>query len=491
MLSQCRLIFVIAVQSNDISNEATAAVSSSRKDGFSYQSDFFTPQRDPSLPCHIIPLPKNNSFYGRHEILGLIEDRLSPSRKTKHDGDEIKLKTFAICGPGGIGKTQVANEFAATHKDVYEAIFWVHAQKATILADEFSHIAESLGLVLEGTSDSRDHVITRDLLKGWLANPIRSHSTSDNNIEEVPWLLIFDNAEDSSALSEFWPPAGSSGSVLVTSRDPLAKSPWFYEDLRGVSGIDLPELSDDDAAELLLRLTWREQDSEEQRQSMKVAKKLGGFPLAITQMAGVMVRQTLSFNDFLNRYEEEETHGKLFNLSLAPSHKRTTYGHTLASVWALEELEYGSGLLDIMSFLDPDGIPEQILQGRLDKVNLAGYPNTVTGYQNARGELINASLISLSASKLIVHRMIQDGARAKMNLDRATQVFTSAVDILWSSWPVAEAGVRHHVARWVDCEPLSPHILRLKEHYLRAGKGLKSRLISNLTFASLLNELGW
>lgn len=421
----------------------------------------------------------------------MIEDRLSPLRQLQSDEDEVKLKTFAICGPGGIGKTQVANEFATTHKDIYEAIFWVHAQKATTLADEFSHAAESLGLVLEGTSDSRDPIITRDLLKGWLANPVRTHNSSDNHIEEVPWLLIFDDVEDANVLSEFWPPTGSSGSVLVTSRDPLAKSLWFYEDRRDVSGVDLPPLNKEDAAELLLRLTWREQNYEEQQRRIQVAEKLGGLPLAITQMTGVMVRQSLSFGDFLNRYEEEETHGTLFSLSLEPNYRRTSYGHTLASMWALEELQHSSGLLDVISFLDPDGIPEQYLTGALGKVHFPGFPNTVTEYQDARSELVDASLINLSASKLIIRRLIQDSARAKMGPDRATKAFTSAVDIMWSLWPLAEAGVRHHVARWRDCEMLSPHILRLKEHYTRAGKELQSRWISNLVFATLLNELGW
>ncbi|KAH8587276.1 hypothetical protein B0O99DRAFT_656491 [Bisporella sp. PMI_857] len=459
-----------------LANLSTIAVSDSRKYPLANLSDFSTTKRDPTLPCHMIASSRNRDFYGRWDVLAMIDEFLAPVDQlgaVKKD-----LKTFALCGPGGMGKTQVANEYAITHMDMYEAIFWVHAEEATTLADEFSRLADGLGLVLEGTADARDQVVTRELVKGWLANPVRSYNRADiKSDNEVAWLLIFDNVRSADLLSEFWPPTGSSGSILITSRDTLAKTPFYQIK----DGIDLPPLSNKDSAELLLKLTWRENNSEEEGLSSLVADKLGGMPLALTQMAGVMIRQSLSFADFLNRYEEEETHGTLFSLSLEPSHKRTNYGYTLAS-----------GLLDIMAFLDPDGIPEKYLVGVVGEVQLPDYPKTVTAYQDARSELLKSSLIrnDRSASNLTIHRLIQDGARAKMQPDRATIVFSAAVEVLWSMWPPAESGVRHHVARWKDCELLAPHILRLKEHYLRAGRALKSRWINNLNFATLLNELG-
>ena len=227
--------------------------------------------------------------------------------------------------------------------------------------------------------------------------------------------------------------------------------------------------------------------------SLKVAELLGGFPLALTQMAGVMNRQSLSFSDFLHRYEEEETHNALVHLSLEPSHERTNYPHSLATVWALDQLQYSSGLLDLMAFLDPDGIPEEYLVGIVGRIGLTDYPATMEAYQEARYELLRSSLIvdDRLASKLTIHRLVQDGARAKMSTERSTEIFTTVVDLLWSIWPEAESGVRHLVARWKDCEQLSPHILRLEERYIRAGEALRFRYTTNLHFATILNELGW
>jgi hypothetical protein len=314
----------------------------------------------------------------------------------------------------GHRKTQAVTEYAYTRRDIYEAILWIHAQEATILADEFSRIAETLGLVLEGTADARDQVVTRELVKDWLAKPVRSYNGTDNNSDdEVSWLLVFDNVDNADLISEYWPPTGSTGSILVTSRDTLAKTPFYQIS----DGIDLPPLSNKDAADLLLKLTWREKDVEEQKLSAEVADKLGGLPLALAQMAGVMIRQSLSFADFLNRYEEEGTHESLFSLSLQPSYKRMNYAHTLASVWSLEDLQHSSGLLDVMAFFDPDGIPEKYLIAMVGRAQLPDYPQTVTAYQDSRSELLKSSLVrnDRSASNLTIHRMIQDTARAKCN----------------------------------------------------------------------------
>jgi hypothetical protein len=417
------------------------------------------------------------------QFLGPVDEEGLPRRE---------LKTFALCGPGGMGKTQIANEYAETHRDAYEAILWVHAEEKSTLDDEFSRLAEHLGLVLEGSADAMDPVLTRELVKGWMEKPVRSYNRADNgSLEEVPWLLVFDNVRDMEILGDVWPSQSTYGSILVTSRDHLAKSP-FYEIS---NGMDVPPMTDGDASGLLLKMTWREDSLEEQQLSLEVADKLGGLPLALTQMAGVMVRQHLSFSKFLRRYEEEEKRNTLFGLSYEGK-SRSKYGHTLASVWALEELRDSSGLLGVLAFLNPDQIPEKYLEKATGDVVLADFPKDTTGYQDARAELLKSSLImsdgsSSDSSTISIHRLIQDAARAKMSQDRMSDVFSAVVDVLWLAWPEAERGVRHHIGRWKECESVSPHIMRVRDHYLNASKTLQSIWKTNLTFALLLNELGW
>jgi hypothetical protein len=57
-----------------------------------------------SQGCYYVPFPPNTNFYGQENILKEIEDKVAPSPGT--------IKTLAIWGTAGVGKTQIALEFA-------------------------------------------------------------------------------------------------------------------------------------------------------------------------------------------------------------------------------------------------------------------------------------------------------------------------------------------------------------------------------------------
>ena len=54
-------------------------------------------------------------------------------------GNETAL-TQAISGLGGVGKTQIAAEFAYRQRNVYETILWVDAESEGSLANSVSEI---------------------------------------------------------------------------------------------------------------------------------------------------------------------------------------------------------------------------------------------------------------------------------------------------------------------------------------------------------------
>ena len=415
---------------------------------------------DPHLPCHLMPLARNKGFFGRKEILEDLEDVLSPAKSDSYyPGNQASLKSFAICGPGGmeppimhqsppnmltllcsgIGKTQIAAEYIHSRKSHYDAILWVQADEYAKLAQGFYHIAINLGLVKENSADARDHVITREAVKSWLKNPVKSFKNGGSQDPELAtWLLVFDNLDDLDILQDFWP-SDSMGSVLITSHDPLALS-----HLAG-KGTNLKAFNPEEATDFLLKLTHREEEVEERSSGNVVAKRLGGLPLALTQMAGVISRRDLSFSEFLQVYDEESSHKDLFNLHFSYASDRSGYQHTLASVWALETLNESTTLLDILSMLDSDGIQERILEGhRGDKsLSISGYPRTNAAYQIARTELQTRSLITRDrgTQRITMHRMIQDAARAKMSAERFDIVFGMAVTLLSSVWPYENVGV--------------------------------------------------
>lgn len=380
-----------------------------------------------------------------------------------------------------MGKTQIAAQFALSNQDKFDAVLWLHADETAKLYDGFTNIAIQLGL--ESASDAKDQVISRDLVKGWLANPTKHGPGSSDDVQEASWLIVFDNADRPEVLSEFWPIDGG-GSVLATSRNPTSKSDLYFSNTRGE---DLRPLPTNDAAEWLDGLVHETNERNRKDSALRVANRLGGIPLAITQMAAQINRQFLSFAAFLELYDEEESVRDLHHMEGNNNLMTSTYRHTLATVWNLEKLEHGTSLLDVLSFLDPDGADETILKKGASQVALDDYPKGPGSFQKARLELINSSLVSRDQDELIVHRVIQDAARSKMSTHRLQLVFEATVHLVLSVWPVAKLYERHQVQRWSQCETIFPHVLCLRRLY-----SAQNRHLSPLpSFAHLLNEAGW
>jgi len=132
-----------------------------------------------------------------------------------------RRKVFILYGLGGIGKTQLAVDFARRHKDTFSSIFWLDGRSEDRLkqsiADCASRIPEghiphrSQSSVLSG-EDDLNAVVAHVL--DWLARPAN-----------VDWLLVFDNVDQDHEqgggtgaydVRKYFP--GDHGSVLVTTR---------------------------------------------------------------------------------------------------------------------------------------------------------------------------------------------------------------------------------------------------------------------------------
>lgn len=224
-----------------------------------------------NLPCFVVPFERNRNFFGREYALSKAADALLPSMVASNPAlmdSYSNPKTFAIYGPGGMGKTQVAVEFVHRHRSDFDVVIWSHADDTSKLAKDFNTTALKLGLVADGTVEARDQNYTRDLVKRWLVDPLKD--LKDKDSERASWLLIYDSVDDSSIINDFWPYDGP-GSILITSRDPFA---WMKP-------LSLLPFSTSEATDYLLSLTRREKSSEARGNVEDVSQKLGGLPLAL------------------------------------------------------------------------------------------------------------------------------------------------------------------------------------------------------------------
>jgi hypothetical protein len=140
-----------------------------------------------------VPHQRNPYFVGREALLTELHTTLQTEKRAGI--------TQAITGLGGIGKTQTAVEYAYRHRDAYTAILWVGADSKENLRANLVGLAGVLGLP---ERDEQDQNRIAAAVNRWLLH----HSD---------WLLIFDNADDPTVLSDALP-TGAEGCVLITSR---------------------------------------------------------------------------------------------------------------------------------------------------------------------------------------------------------------------------------------------------------------------------------
>src|SRR2546421_77379 len=126
----------------------------------------------------------------------------------------------------------------------------------------------------------------------------------------MKWLLIFDNVEDTKTIAGFWPRSrNGTGSFLITTRRISVANA-----ARG-SEQQITPLSDVEAWDLFAKLMrdakrkgWLDLDSvaeEETRAARALLEKLGGLPLGIRHIAGLITVKRNSVAHFLQRYNDE------------------------------------------------------------------------------------------------------------------------------------------------------------------------------------------
>ena len=85
--------------------------------------------------------PRNPGFTGRDQLLATVRDRLVT-------GD--KAVVHALHGMGGVGKTQLAIEYAHQYAADYDVAWWVNAEQAGLIGDQFAALGTALGCILPG-----------------------------------------------------------------------------------------------------------------------------------------------------------------------------------------------------------------------------------------------------------------------------------------------------------------------------------------------------
>jgi len=115
------------------------------------------------LPCYSIPFGINERFYGREAALQAVKEALDPR------AGEVAPRSFALHGMGGVGKTQIALQYANSSRGSFDAILWISADNTIRMSQSFLEIARRLGLFPEN-EEAQDAVAAMLRVKSWLAD---------------------------------------------------------------------------------------------------------------------------------------------------------------------------------------------------------------------------------------------------------------------------------------------------------------------------------
>ncbi|WP_395753770.1 FxSxx-COOH system tetratricopeptide repeat protein [Prosthecobacter sp.] len=398
------------------------------------------------------PIPSNlpggyigQLFLGREEFLKELRESLM--KQTHATAITQQRAATGIEGLGGLGKTHAAVEYAHRHRADYSALLFVGGDSPQRLNAGLANLCEVLGLNAKGDLPP-DEALRVSTALHWLGT-------------HRDWLLIVDNVDDEAsaqALTGYFDQM-TRGHVLITSR------------LKSFSGqvdpLDLAELREADAAELLLRLTEkrRRKAGDDAAQAGTLAGLLEGLPLALQQAAGYINEQRLTLAQYHATYQAEAaTLLEWFDGLRIPYERSDKLApKPVLITWkaSFERLdEEAKFWLLVFSHFAPESIPEFLLE---DGPEADDVEKKI--HRNAFKALAEAEKISLltrydEPPRFKLHRLVQEVTRLSASEEERGKAIEAGIGLIHACDPGNPLDVRS----WNQWTPLQPHALALCQH---------------------------
>lgn len=422
-----------------------------------------------------VPFPRNPFFTGREEILEALHTQLGVNPAV------ALTQSSALHGLGGIGKTQIALEYAYRHAMEYSAVFWIGAETEEQIVSGLLRLAEVLQLPGRDDEDQQRVVAA---VQGWL----RTHGQ---------WLLIWDNVEDLAMLDRFLP-AARSGAILITTRcqtlGTLAR------------GLDLLPMEHEEGVLFLLRRAKVLEPEAGSRQIQRIAVSrpseyaaaselvtaMGGLPLALDQAGAYLEATQCGLPAYLDlfrtqravllRQRGEGARNHLASVSTTFTLAITATAQRHPAVW---------DLLRVCALLQSDALPEELFRRGAEHLGamLSAVCRDPLDWNRLVVVARSYSLLYRQPEEqtLSMHRLVQAVLLDGMTEAEREQWGRRAIGAIDAVLPDVEQAKEY--ATWQQCERLLPHAL-LCLH--RAGATEKSLALAALAYkvAQYLREHG-
>ncbi|KAK3688933.1 hypothetical protein B0T22DRAFT_512886 [Podospora appendiculata] len=307
----------------------------------------------PPKPFATIPFSRDPDFVNRGNIVDQIDERCSkPAARV------------ALVGLGGVGKSQLAIEFAhriaAEQPDVW--VFWVHAGTQARVEEGFRTIADAVKL--PGRNQAKTNI--PQIVYHWLSNERNGR-----------WIMILDSADDRDVF--YGPTSGDArngrpfvtylpqsrnGSVIITTRN---RNLAFRLTGRRQNMIEVGPMARTDALTLLEKKLESPTDLDV---AIELVQALDLVPLAISQAAAYIqaIAPDSSPEKYLAEFRESERKKtRLLQYDGGDLRRDGGASNAILTTWQISfdhirsKRRSAADLLSLISFFDRQGIPRWVL----------------------------------------------------------------------------------------------------------------------------------
>jgi tetratricopeptide (TPR) repeat protein len=337
---------------------------------------------------------------------------------------------LVVTGLSGIGKTQavVAHVEELSRAGLVDVLIWVNASSRDSLLGGYGAAIRALE-----PADERDPDTAAARLLDWLAGT------------QERWIVVLDDLAAPGTVQGLWPPARPNGRTIVTTtrRDAALSGP----------GRTFVELGPFDRGQTVAYLSGKLADRAELAVGVaRLADLLGGLPLVLAQVATYILDRGITCQEYVRRWDDATRLEWIVpeDGALPDEHRaRLTevWDRSIARADELQPAGAASRALNLLSFLDPSGVPVAVLATSPVTAYLGpSSPAASAAGPSVGGDALaclnRLSLVTLGRGPrtdlVFVHAMVQRACRdrlARWSGSGRAEAVRVAAEALLDAWP--------------------------------------------------------
>ncbi|KAF1812000.1 hypothetical protein P152DRAFT_507770 [Eremomyces bilateralis CBS 781.70] len=406
-------------------------------------------------PFSTVPFAPDPDFVDRPDILAWIHDNCArPGARA------------ALVGLGGVGKSQIAIRYCYDIRDTspQTSIFWVYASTKARFEEAYRDIADRLEL--PGRENPKADILR--LVRNWLCEETNGQ-----------WTMVLDNVDDVETFSSrkgeqdkpsesppaslaVYLPQSPNGSILITSRnkDAAAGLAGGYKNIKEVQAMDEAQ-----GLQLLRNKLLQDALTDD---TIDLLRALDYIPLAITQAAAYINRRArMTISKYLDEFRRNNNKREnLLNWDIDDIRRDDSASNSVVTTWQIsferirKERPSAADLLSLMSFFNPQGIPESILRRHSRTVS-----RTVAkpGCEDEANNEFDEDFDTLQAYSLVSATTETDVCEMHALVQFCTRIWLSSFsDAEWWKQQFVQLMARElpngEFKNWAKCQQLLPHV---------------------------------